>query len=340
MEHGEGDFLTLALDLYRHQVARNPTYAALAEGAQPRSIAEIPAVPVALFQSLPLTCFPPEDATVVFRTSGTTGSARGVQRLRDTTLYDLGAWRHFWGSGAEERGRPPSPVLASVASLCPTDADSSLGHMVARFASALGAAPPLALFGPDGLAPDAWARLSALPGPTFLASTAFALDALFAQPGAIRLDERSLVMVTGGFKGREVRLDAPALYAAIPARLGAPRVIGEYGMTELSSQLWTRPVPAGEVPGAFFAPHWMRVYTVDPASGAPTTGGGLLRFVDLANVDSVLAIETMDLGRVDGSAVTLLGRLQGAEARGCSLRAEQFVASAHASTLARRSPPR
>jgi hypothetical protein len=62
----------------------------------------------------------------------------------------------------------------------------------------------------------------------FLACTAFALDALFAMPGAVSLDPRSVVMVTGGFKGRAVRLDAPSLYAALAARLGAPRVVGEY----------------------------------------------------------------------------------------------------------------
>jgi hypothetical protein len=70
----------------------------------------------------------------------------------------------------------------------------------------------------------------------------------------------------------------------------------------------------------------MRVYTVDPMTGEPVAGEGLLRFVDLANVDSVLAIETMDVGVVDGPWVELRGRLAGAEARGCSLRAEELLA--------------
>jgi hypothetical protein len=105
-------------------------------------------------------------------------------------------------------------------------------------------------------------------------------------------------MVTGGFKGRRVRLDAPGLYASLGQRLGQTRVVGEYGMTELSSQLWSDPVPAGQQPGDFVAPPWLRVYTVDPATGQPASPG-LLRFVDLANRWSVLAIETMDMGIVD-----------------------------------------
>ncbi|MDP2308668.1 MAG: AMP-binding protein [Pseudomonadota bacterium] len=329
VEAGEGPFAALALDLFRSQVARNPTYRALADGVDPARVEDIPAVPVALFQSLDLTSFPVEEATMVFRTSGTTGAVRGVHRLRDTTLYDLGAWRHF----AKSASALPELLRAGrVVSLCPDDSDSSLGHMVGRFAARLGGAP-LALFRDGRVVPDAWERLeeASRGGPVFLAATAFALDALFASPGRAALRPDSLVMVTGGFKGRAVRLDADSLYAAIPERLGAPHVIGEYGMTELSSQLWTAPVPAGERPGAFVAPPWLRVYTVDPMTGEPVEGEGLLRFVDLCNVDSVLAIETMDLGIVTasaaGDAVTLRGRLVGAEARGCSMRAEEFLAA-------------
>lgn len=312
VRHGVGSFDDLALRLHDWQVARNPAYARLGGGARPTCVEQIPAVPVALFKAVPLTCFPPEDAAVVFRTSGTTGTERGVHRLRDTALYDLGCARHFRACVGATPGR--------TASLCPTDADSSLGHMVALLG---GDVTPL--FRDSAVVLDAWGHLA---GPVWLAATAFALDALFAQAGAARLGPDSLVMVTGGFKGRRVRLDAPGLYRAVAERLGAPRVVGEYGMTELSSQLWTDPVPAGEVPGAFRAPPWMRVYTVDPETGEPVHGEGVLRFVDLCNVDSVVAIETMDLGVVDGDRVTLRGRLQGAEARGCSLRAEDALAAA------------
>jgi hypothetical protein len=69
----------------------------------------------------------------------------------------------------------------------------------------------------------------------------------------------------------------------------------------------------------------MKVWAVDPWSGerAPE---GLLRFLDLANHESVLCIETRDLGRVlpDGQ-VQLRGRLAGAEPRGCSLGMEEAL---------------
>jgi hypothetical protein len=309
VDHG-ADAGALALDVFRYQRAHNATYSRMADG-DPASVYDIPAVPVALFQTLELASFSLELPHVTFRTSGTTGAVRGVQRLLDTAVYDHGAWANV------TRVIPDLP--ADVVSLCPTDADSSLGHMVGQFAR--GSLDTL--FHDGAIAADAWARVSRRE-PIFLATTAFALDALFQMDGAAELHPRSVVMVTGGFKGRRVRLDAPELYAAIPARLGPARIVGEYGMTELSSQLWTAPGHnLGNEP--FVAPSWMTVYTVDPTTGERVDGEGLLRFVDPCNVDSVVAIETMDVGRVDGQRVWLKGRLAGAEARGCSLRAEELL---------------
>jgi hypothetical protein len=201
--------------------------------------------------------------------------------------------------------------------------------MIGHFARQRGAEPVQLFDAESGVDPGVFAALN---DPCFFATTAFSLDAALQQAGAARLDPQSVVMVTGGFKGRRVRLDSEALYAAIGERLGSPRVVGEYGMTELCSQLWTEAVPAGAVPGAFIAPPWLHVYTVDAITAAPVDGEGILRFVDLANTDSVVAIETMDLGvverRPDGDRVTLKGRAAGSELRGCSLRAEDLLHAA------------
>lgn len=307
----------LALELHAWQRRQSPLLDALADGASPARLEDIPAVPVQLYKELDIATFPTLDARVVFRTSGTTQGTRGTVYLRDTSLYDLGARAHAHACITD--------LPLNVVSLCSHADDSSLGHMVADFAGG----KQLACFDlTHGVSPDTWATLRGADAPVFLACTAFALDALFELPGHAALDARSVVMVTGGFKGRHTRLDAPGLYQAIAQRLGRPRVVGEYGMTELSSQLWTEPVAAGQVPGAFRAPPWMHVYTVDPVSGAPVAGEGLLRFVDLCNVDSSLAIETLDLGIVRFHAgaqwVELRGRLAGSEARGCSLTVEEL----------------
>lgn len=272
-------------------------------------------VPVQVFKETDLGPLPALPSDRIFRTSGTTGQVRGVRRVRNTALYDLAAVAH---------ARRVVPALPrQILSLCPSEPDSSLGHMLGLLGRVEQA------FSEGAVHPDSWQRLTAMAsrGPVLLAATAFALDALLAMEGAAPLNDDSVVMVTGGFKGRNVRLDAPSLYQALGERLGSARVVGEYGMTELSSQLWTQPVPCGAVPSAFLAPRWLRVRAADPISGEPVeSGAGVLRFWDLANAGGVLAIETQDLGLVvptpSGDRVHLVGRLQGAEARGCSLRAE------------------
>jgi hypothetical protein len=71
-----------------------------------------------------------------------------------------------------------------------------------------------------------------------------------------------------------------------------------------------------------FAP-WARVQIVSPETGAELKDGeiGLIRVFDLANVYSVLAIQTEDLGIRRGAGFELIGRAPQGEARGCSLMA-------------------
>ncbi|MEL6346477.1 MAG: acyl-CoA reductase [Myxococcota bacterium] len=307
---GEGDFNDLALGLFARQRETNPDYAAFCGDADPQTWQQIPAVPVALFRDLDLTTFAPADATVTFRTSGTTGR-RGVVRLRDTVLYDLGA--RLWAE------RLLGPIPPGGVSLVTHTAASSLGHMCAAFC------PGLQRFFVPGRGVDAdgaWAALSAATEPVFVPGTAFAFADLLAASGAVvHLPPGSILMVTGGFKGRRRSMDADGLLRRLQDQFPGTRRVGEYGMTELASQLWSLPLG-----GAFQAPPWMRVVAVDPWTGAPAERG-LLRFFDLANDQTVVAIETRDVGEVyDNNRVRLMGRLPGAPPRGCSLTVEEAAA--------------
>jgi hypothetical protein len=144
-------------------------------------------------------------------------------------------------------------------------------------------------------------------------------------------------MPNGGFKGRRREIGPAELRSALANRFGVPEayLVGEYGMTELSSQLYEGTLvralgigcPEAE-PGRYYPPPWVRVRALDPIDHAPLPVGevGLCCLFDLANVDSSLAILTADLVRVhrDG-AVELVGRTTAAPARGCSLTIEEAL---------------
>ncbi len=129
-------------------------------------------------------------------------------------------------------------------------------------------------------------------------------------------------MQTGGFKGRSREVPPDTLRGMVAGAFGVPpdHVVSEYGMTELSSQLYEGTLAAalaGRPParyGVYRAPPWVRVTAVDPVSLAPVPPGeiGVARVVDLANVDSVVAVQTADRVRVvadhergPGSAIEL-----------------------------------
>lgn len=114
-------------------------------------------------------------------------------------------------------------------------------------------------------------------------------------------------------------------------------------MSELSSQAYDHTIGTAERHGAsaasetqnskfkiqnsrsFQFPPWARVQIISPETGKEVSEGetGLIRIFDLANVFSVLAIQTEDLGIRRGNGFELVSRAQLAEPRGCSLMATQ-----------------
>lgn len=176
-------------------------------------------------------------------------------------------------------------------------------------------------------------RASADGRPVALCGTAFAfvhlLDGMSARGERRTLPPGSRVMETGGFKGRSRELSRDALYDAMADRLGVPpeRIVNQYGMTELASQLHDSTICFPGTPRRKLAPPWLRVRIVDPETGKDVAEGasGAIVLVDLANTGSVAAIQTADLGRAVEDGIEVLGREAGAEARGCSIAADLML---------------
>jgi len=146
-----------------------------------------------------------------------------------------------------------------------------------------------------------------------------------------KLPRGSRIMQTGGFKGRSRSYAPSTLREMLSRRYGVreSHIISEYGMTELSSQLYETTLRRAvlglpEGPRRYWHPPWMRVRAVDAESLAPVPDGesGLIRLEDLANLDSCVSIQTSDQGRVYADGVELIGRDPNAVPRGCSLTAD------------------
>jgi hypothetical protein len=176
--------------------------------------------------------------------------------------------------------------------------------------------------------------------PSLLLGTAFSivhlLDFLGERHLRFQLPPGSRVMETGGYKNRSRSLPKMELHALITERLGVPpeNIVCEYGMSELSSQAYTVTSDEWQVTGEaasschlspvtchFRFPPWARVQLISPETGHEVADGetGLIRIFDLANVFSVIAVQTEDLGIRRGDGFEVIGRAQMAEPRGCSL---------------------
>jgi hypothetical protein len=165
-------------------------------------------------------------------------------------------------------------------------------------------------------------------------ATSFALLFLLDSLGDRQLviPESTVVMQTGGYKGKTRELEPAALRARIARGFGIPpaQVVSEYGMTELTSQLYEGVLPGSPLrgePGVYLPPRWLQVDPVDPVTLEPVPDGevGIARFVDLGNVDSAVSVVTQDLVRRQSGGIELLGRRPGAKPRGCSLALEALV---------------
>ncbi len=314
-----------------------------ARGVTPDAVGswrDVPLVPTAAFKQLDLVSAPAGPDARVFRTSGTTRgrSARGRHHVPRPSLYRAAL------RGPLRAALLPDRASIRFVSLIPApDAvpDSSLSFMIGAAAEAFADGVDWLVDAEGRWSPRAaevWADVVSSGEPVLLVGTALAfVHALEregrAEPVLARLPEGSRVMETGGFKGSGREIGRTRMYAALAGRIGLPesRIVNEYGMTELCSQLWETVLCDGEERGRSHLPApWLRVRALDPVSLEPLPEGqeGVLAFYDLANAGSVSHVLTEDIGAIVDGRVRLKGRAPGAEPRGCSRAMDEMMSAA------------
>lgn len=311
----QGEFAILALETFLFQYHNNTIYRTFCDhlGKHPKNVKnlqEIPFLPIAFFKSEQIVAgaFSLE---IVFTSSGTTGVVTSKHGVKDVSLYQrsfTNAFERFYGKISDYC------ILALLPSYLERNG-SSLVYMADHLIKASN--HPKSGFYLNDLEKlkDTMAQLEARRTKTLLIGVSFAL--LDLVEGYRFSLTNTIVMETGGMKGRRKELIRDELHQLLREGFGVPQIHSEYGMTELLSQAYSKEN------GRFFTPPWMQVLirdTEDPISLQAIGKTGGVNIIDLANRYSCSFIATQDLGKAhpDGS-FELLGRFDHSDIRGCNL---------------------
>jgi phenylacetate-coenzyme A ligase PaaK-like adenylate-forming protein len=309
------DVNAAALRLFHLHAERNPVYRGFLNAlrvtpAQVDSADRIPYLPIGLFRNHHVLLDGVKPVRT-FTSSGTTGSVTSSHAVPWPTLYE----RSFLSSFAATYGTITDWRVLALLPAYLERPGSSLVYMAEHLIAASG--DPLSgtyLYDHDRLA-DALIRSENEGKRTLLLGVTFALlDFAEQYPMPLR---HTVIMETGGMKGRRPEMVREELHTTLREAFGVPAIHSEYGMTELLSQAWS----TGE--GRYRCPPWMKVRirdVNDPFAEVEQGRTGGIDVMDLCNVASCPFISTQDLGRVyaDGS-FEVLGRFDHSDTRGCNL---------------------
>ncbi|MBO9593297.1 MAG: acyl transferase [Niabella sp.] len=308
-------FEVLAKELFLFQYQHNEIYRRYADAigckaGEVTGLSDIPFLPIRFFKTheVTTTSFEPE---VYFESSGTTGTVNSKHLVKDAALYTESftrAFELFYGPATDfcilgllpsylERGH--SSLVFMVDQLIRDSAHPQSGFYLQDFESL----------------DQTLRQLEERGQKTLLIGVTYALLDFAEQfPRPLR---HTIVMETGGMKGRRRELIRAEVHDRLKQHLGTEAIHSEYGMTELLSQAYSK----GS--GIFDTPPWMRMVLreeEDPLSVITRPGRGVLNVIDLANIYSCSFIATDDLGIVHANGTfEVLGRRDNSDIRGCSL---------------------
>lgn len=311
------EFGALALDIFRHQFENNVVYRSFCDllykhPADVKNVAEIPFLPIQFFKThrvLSSNTF----IEKTFTSSGTTGSVTSKHLVTDLNLYEesyLQGFKHFYGNIEDY------VVLALLPSYLEREG-SSLIYMANDLI--IKSKQPESGFYLNNLKELAKKinQLEVKGQKTLLIGVSFALLDLVEQ-FQFNL-KHTIVMETGGMKGRRKEIIRQELHNKLQSGFGVSEIHSEYGMTELLSQAYSK----GN--GVFECPPWMKILTRDTEDALTlqkTNKTGGINIIDLANLNSCSFIATQDLGKVDNNGLfEIIGRFDNSDIRGCNLMA-------------------
>lgn len=308
-------FEQAALKAFHKQYAYNTVYRKFCNllNISPEEIQQvnqIPFLPISFFKEHKVLAST-QDVQTIFTSSGTTGSATSKHYVTDISLYETSFTKCF----TQHYGDITNYTVLALLPAYLERTGSSLIYMVDHFIKQ--SKKPESGFYLNELDKLATTlkKLDASGEKTLLIGVSFALLDL-VENYDFQL-KNTLIMETGGMKGRRKELVREELHACLQKGFGVAQIHSEYGMTELLSQAYS----SGN--GIFTTPPWMDIQirdTEDALSLVNSGKSGGINVIDLANTNSCPFIATQDLGRkLDGNRFEVLGRFDQSDIRGCNL---------------------
>lgn len=308
-------FETLALKVFKHQFENNQVYRSycdllLRHPSDIKKTEDIPFLPIQFFKTHEVITGEKEP-DIIFSSSGTTGSTTSKHYVHDLKLYEQSFTKAF----ELQYGQPTDYVILGLLPSYLERTGSSLIYMVNHFIKH--SPHPESNFYLNNL-DELYKTLQSLESQgkkTLLIGVSFALLD-FVEQYQLRLNH-TIVMETGGMKGRRTELVRAELHEQLCQGFGVDCIHSEYGMTELLSQAYSKEN------GVFECPPWMKIVirdTEDPLSILPPNKNGGINIIDLANLNSCAFIATQDLGKLhDIGSFEVIGRFDHSDVRGCNL---------------------
>jgi len=309
------EFEAAALKVFNHQYKNNCVYKDFCnhlnvDVSKISKSTEIPFLPIQFFKSHKVISSHKKEE-LIFSSSGTTGTITSKHYVSDLHLYEksyLQAFKHFYGaidkysilallpSYLERKG---SSLVYMVDDLIQKSRNPHSGFYLYNTTELINTLNVLDTSGKKVL----------------LIGVSFALLDLIEQR-TFQL-KNTIIMETGGMKGRRKELIREELHSQLKKGFGVSQIHSEYGMTELLSQAYSK----GN--GIFTCPPWMKIIirdTEDPLSYQSHQKNGGVNIIDLANIHSCSFIATQDLGKnYKDDTFEILGRYDNSDIRGCNL---------------------
>lgn len=311
----DNNFTETALDVFHYQALNNPVYKEYlnrigCEIKQVIGLDHIPFLPISFFKIFDVVTAN-QTPQQVFLSSGTTGMQRSKHVVVNTKLYEESfrtGFTHFFGNIKDYT------ILALLPSYL-EQKNSSLVYMVSDLIKQSDNTDSGFYLKDYQLLKEKLIQLDAQGKKVLLIGVTYALlDLIDTHTFQLK---NTLIMETGGMKGRRKELIKEELHAILKKGFGVDKIYSEYGMTELLSQAYS----LGNT--LFETPPWMKIRIremEDPFTLLPNGKSGGINIIDLANVNSCSFIATQDLGKIHTNGkFEVLGRFDHSDIRGCNL---------------------